>query len=535
MKIYHNANLYSPDHPNATAFVVDHAIFIALGTDDEILDSFSHQGQTLNLQGRTIWPGLTDAHVHLRLLAESRAMIDCETASRHECLSRVKNAANLLPEGAWVRGHGWNQNQWMENFGTAPMLDTVCGGRPAYLTAKSLHAAWTNSQALKLAGISQHTPDPPGGEIQRDIHGQPTGILFEAGAMELVESVIPPTTLEETVTKIQLVMPELWKVGLVGVHDFDDFKCWLALQSIYQNGSFPLRVRKHIPYQNLDAFIQAGLHTGFGDDWLDLGGVKLFSDGALGPQTAAMIKPFEGSHTTGTLLLTAEDLYEVGVHAGEHGIALAVHAIGDRAIHEVLNAFERLRSYEKSHHLRHFNHRIEHVQIIDPADLPRLAQLDIIASVQPIHAPSDMIMADHYLGSRSKHAYAYRSILDSGAPYAFGSDAPVEPVNPFFGIHAAVTRRRLDGTPGPQGWHPEQRLTLAETLNGYTHAPAAITGKASRSGKISPGFHADFILLEDDPFKLNPHELGKITPAATFIAGECKYQSAALTENLIWS
>jgi predicted amidohydrolase YtcJ len=164
-----------------------------------------------------------------------------------------------------------------------------------------------------------------------------------------------------------------------------------------------------------------------------------------------------------------------------------------------------------------------------------LAQLDIIASVQPIHAPSDMIMADHYLGSRSKHAYAYRSILDSGAPYAFGSDAPVEPVNPFFGIHAAVTRRRLDGTPGPQGWHPEQRLTLAETLNGYTHAPAAITGKASRSGKISPGFHADFILLEDDPFKLNPHELGKITPAATFIAGECKYQSAALTENLIWS
>jgi len=535
MKIFHNANIYAPDHPNATAVVVDHAIFIALGTDEEILDRFSRQGQAYNLQGSTIWPGLTDAHVHLRLLAESRAMVDCETPSLHECLSRVKNAADLLPEGAWVRGHGWNQNQWMENFGTAHMLDTVCGGRPAYLTAKSLHAAWANSQALKLAGINQHTPDPPGGEIQRDIHGQPTGILFEAGAMSLVESVLPPATLEETITKIQSLMPELWKVGLVGVHDFDDFKCWLALQTLYQNGSFPLRVRKHIPLQNLDAFIEAGLYTGFGDDRLDLGGVKLFSDGALGPQTAAMIKPFEGSQSLGTLLLTAEDLYEVGKHAVEHRIALAVHAIGDRANHEVLNAFERLRSYEKSHHLPHYNHRIEHVQIIDPADLPRLAELDIIASVQPIHAPSDMIMADQNLASRSEHAYAYRSILDSGAPYVFGSDAPVEPVNPFFGIHAAVTRRRQDGTPGPHGWHPDQRVTLTEALSGFTHAPAVITGKASRSGKISPGFHADFILLEDDPFKLDPHELRKITPAATFIAGECKYQSAALTENLMKS
>lgn len=530
MKIFHNANIYAPDQPQATAVVIDHGLFIALGTDTEILDTFSSKGKTIDLEGKTLWPGLTDAHVHLRLLAESRAMVDCETSSLQGCLSRVEKAAEVLPESAWVRGHGWNQNQWMDGFGTAQMLDAVCGEQPAYLTAKSLHAAWANSQALKLAGINAHTPDPPGGQIQRDDQGQPTGILFEAGAMGMIESVIPPRTLEETISLINALLPDLWKVGLVGIHDFDDFDCWLALKSIQHNGAFPLRVRKHIPFDHMEAFIDAGWQTGFGDDWLDLGGVKLFSDGALGPQTAAMLEPFEESHSSGTLLMSADEIFDIGQRAATHGISLAVHAIGDRANHEVLNAFERLRTYEETHHLPHFRHRIEHVQIIDPADTPRLAQLDIIASVQPIHAPSDMVMAERYLAARSQHAYAYRAIIDSGATYVLGSDAPVEPVNPFLGIHAAVTRCRSDGTPGPMGWHPDQRLSLSEALHGFTHAPALITDKGSRLGKITPGHHADFIILEDDPFRLESHELGKITPLATFIGGECKYQKATFND-----
>lgn len=525
MKIFHNANIYAPDRPNTSAVAVDHGLFIALGTDAEILDCFSSQGEIINLQGKTIWPGLTDAHVHLRHLAESRAMVDCETASRQACLERIEKAAGTLPKDAWVRGHGWNQNLWVQGYGSAKMLDNVCGERPAYLTAKSLHAAWANSQALKLAGINEHTPDPPGGEIQRDELGQPTGILFEAGAMALIEGVIPAATKAENITNIKSLMPELWKVGLVGVHDFDGFECWLALQSIYQNGPPPLRVRKHIPFDSLDNFINAGLYTGFGNDWLDLGAAKLFADGALGPQTAAMIEAYEESRSSGMLLLSADDLFTVGRHAVEHGIALAIHAIGDLANHEVLNAFERLRAYEETHHLPHFHHRIEHVQIIDPADLTRLAELDIIASVQPIHAPSDMSMAERYLGSRSKHAYAYQSIIDCGATYVLGSDAPVEPVNPFLGIHAAVTRRSIDGKPGPEGWHPDQRLSLTAALNGFSHASAVITGKADRLGKIAPGFHADFILLEENPFDLDPHKLGQLMPLATFIAGNCKFQS----------
>jgi predicted amidohydrolase YtcJ len=535
MKIFYNAQIFAPEYPHATAVAVDHGCFLALGSDPEILDAFSQFGQQIDLNGKTLWPGLTDAHVHLRLLAESMAMVDCETSTRQACLLQVKQAADSLPERTWVRGHGWNQNQWPEGFGTATMLDDVCGGRPAYLTAKSLHAGWANTEALALAGITPHMPDPPGGAIQRDINGSPTGILLEAGAMRLVESIIPAPSEGENIAKIKATLPELWKVGLVGIHDFDDYACWLALQSLYQDGLLEIRVRKHIPFDHLDAFINAGLRTSFGDDWLDIGGVKLFSDGALGPQTAAMLHPFEGSQNSGTLLMDQNSLLKIGEHAVAHGISLAVHAIGDLANREVLDAYQRLRAFEKNHGIPHLRHRIEHVQIIDPADITRLANLDIIASVQPIHAPSDMLMADRFLGSRADNAYAYRSILDTGATYVLGSDTPVESFNPFLGLHAAVTRCRADGSPGPLGWQSNQRLTPKEALIGFSHTPAQITGRGHRLGKIAPGFHADFIILEQNPFEINPQELGQITPQATFIAGECKYQSEDLHIDLMGS
>jgi predicted amidohydrolase YtcJ len=535
MKIFHNAHIYSPEYPNATAVAIDRGRFLALGSDSEILDTFFRFGQCIDLQSAILWPGLTDAHVHLRLLAESMAMVDCETTSRQSCLLRVMQAADALPESAWVRGHGWNQNQWSEGFGTAASLDSVCGGRPAYLTAKSLHAAWANTEALALAGITSHTPDPPGGTIQRDQDGRPTGILFEAGAMRLVESIIPAPSAGENIAKIKAIMPALWKVGLVGVHDFDDYACWLALQSLYQDRILDIRVRKHIPFDHLDTFINAGLRTDFGDDWLDLGGVKLFSDGALGPQTAAMLKPFEGSQNSGTLLMDQDDLLKIGEHAVAHGVSLAVHAIGDRANREVLDMYQRLRAFERAHNLPNLHHRIEHVQIIEPVDITRLADLDIIASVQPIHAPSDMLMADRFLGSRAHNAYAYRSILETGATYVMGSDTPVEPFNPFLGLHAAVTRRRLDGSPGPQGWQPNQSLTLEEALIGFSYNPAVIAGRDDRLGKIAPGYYADFIILKQDPFQIDPQELGQITPQATFIAGECKYQSKDIHVDLMGS
>lgn len=527
MKIFYNANIFTLDYPGATAFVIDNGAFIALGSNDEILESFPQSDALIDLQGKTVWPGLIDAHVHLRVLAESMAMVNCETQTIEECLERVKQRAAITPEGTWIRGHGWNQTQWEDGYGTAQTLDPFCSGRPAYLTAKSLHAAWANSKALELAGIDKNTPDPLGGSIQRDKFGQPTGILFERGAKQLVENIIPPSSDEETVSKIKAVIPELWKLGLVGVHDFDDFACWQALQSIYQDGELGLRVCKGIPHNRQDAFFKSGLRSGFGDDRLYLGSLKLFADGALGPHTAAMLNPYEGTRELGTLLQNEDELVEIGTTSAQSGFSLAIHAIGDRANRTVLNAFERIRAFEKEHNLPHYKHRIEHVQIIHPSDLPRLKQLDLVASMQPIHATSDMHMAEQFLGHRSESAYAYRSILDTGAQYVFGSDAPVEPINPFLGLHAAVTRRRLDGSPGVDGWQPFQKLSLKEALLGFSYYPAVISGRGERFGKISPGFYADFIVLSDDPFEQDPHELAQIKPLATFIDGECKYQIAS--------
>ena len=532
MKIIHNANIYTSGKQKTTAIAIDNGYFTALGSDEDLLKAFPHADQVIDLEERTIWPGLTDAHLHLRHLAESMAMVDCETDSRQTCLERVKREVQNLPQHAWVRGHGWNQNRWDTGFGTAADLDEVCGDHPAYLTAKSLHAAWANSKALALAGINNETPDPPGGIIQRDESGAPTGILFEAGAMQLVENVIPPLSQEAINKKIQDLIPKLWEMGLVSVHDFDGFECWKALSFLHQKGQLNLRVRKNMPFDHLDAFIAARLKTDFGDDWLHLGGVKLFADGALGPQTAAMNEPFDGSNAFGSLLLSENEIVEIGKKAVSHGIALTVHAIGDRANHIVLNAFERLRQYEQAHHLPHYRHRIEHVQILDPEDLPRLAKLDIIASVQPIHAPSDSQMAEKYLGDRAKNAYAYRSLVESGAVCVFGSDAPVESVNPFLGIHAAVTRRKLDGSPGPDGWHPYQRLSLDQAIEGFSRTPAEISNRGSHLGRIAAGCKADFLILEDDPFTIEPDEISQIKPLATFIDGKCMFQSTTLPARL---
>ena len=528
MIILHNAQIYAPGFPEATALVIDRDRILALGRDRDILSGFANAEKIIDLTGRTIWPGLTDAHVHLRYLAESRAMADCETPTLAECLSRVRATAEKLPAGAWVRGHGWNQNVWPEGFGTASMLDAVCGDRPAFLTAKSLHAAWANSRALALAGIDSKTPDPPGGKIQRDSEGNPTGILLENEAITLVESIIPKPTTSSLAASFKALFQELWQMGLVGVHDFDGVDCWLALQQLHQHGDLKFRVRKNVPFNHLDEFIAENRQTDMGDDWLNIGNVKLFSDGALGPQTGAMLSPYEHSDNTGKLLLTEADIFDIGKKTGSSGLGLAIHAIGDRANRVVLNAYAKLRDYEAEQGLPHFRHRIEHVQVISPEDLPRLAKLDIVASVQPVHAPSDMVMADRFLGERSAWAYAYQSMAETGATLVFGSDAPVESVNPFHGIHAAVTRRRLDGSPGTDGWHPRERLSLPQAIDGFSLSPAQMAHRGAHLGKIAPGYKADLIVLPQNPFELPSDDLAQIKPLATLIEGQCVFQDGSL-------
>lgn len=536
MKILHNAKIYTLDtsKPIASAIAIDHGEVAAVG-GDELLREFD-RAEKENLYGRAVLPGLTDAHLHLQYYTLSLQKIDCETDTLEDCLRRVKARVEKARPGEWILGHGWNQNAWRPpspagrgawgegNWPSASDLDQISPDNPVYLTAKSLHAGWANSAALKLAGLTASSPDPVNGSLQRDSRGALTGILLES-AMELIHRALPAPTVDEIARAIEKAQPILWKMGLTGVHDFDRRDSFMALQQLRQQDRLKLRVTKNIPVELLDHAFELGLRTGFGDDWLRIGSVKAFMDGALGPRTAAMFQPYEGEpQNKGILNMDGEQLFEHGRRAADVGLGMTVHAIGDRANHEVLNAYEQLRAYENEKGLPHLRHRIEHVQALHPDDAKRLAKLNVVASMQPIHATSDMLMADQYWGARTSLAYALRTQLEAGAHVAFGSDAPVESPNPFWGIHAAVTRRRADGSPGPEGWHPEQRLTLQEAIEGFTLGAAYAAYAENRQGKLAPGFLADLIVPDKDPFVINPHEVKDCHSSATMINGEWVYK-----------
>ncbi len=546
MKLLFNARIYTQDktRPQVSAILIARDRVLAIGAKDELLSLAHGRIEQQDMQGKTILPGLTDAHLHIQHYALGLQKIDCETDTKEECLHRVAERVKKAIPGEWILGHGWNQNSWPPfipptsggkesasplpplvggdgggGWPTASDLDAIAPNNPIYLTAKSLHAAWVNTAVLKLAGITVNTPDPKDGKIQRDDSGNATGILLES-AMQLVGNIIPVPSLDEIAAAIEKAQPILWKMGLTGIHDFDRRDSFMALQYLHAHGKLKLRVNKNIPVDSLDHAHELGLRTGFGDEWLWIGSVKAFMDGALGPRTAAMFQPYLNEpENLGILNMDGEELFEHARQAADVGLSMTVHAIGDRANHEVLDAYEQLRAYETEKGLPHLRHRIEHVQVIHPDDAPRLAQLDIIASMQPIHAASDMRMADRCWGERAALSYAWRTQLNHGAHLAFGSDAPVESPNPFLGLHAAITRRRAGASSPADGWFPEQKLTLPEALSAYTLGAAYAANAEDRLGKLVPGYLADLIVLEQDIFNCNPDDLLKIESYATMIGG----------------
>ena len=477
------------------------------------------QGERIDLGGKALLPGLIDSHLHLRKYAETLQKVNCETSTKGECLNRVRERVQSTPSGSWILGHGWNHNHWSEGYGSVQDLDQISTDHPIYLTGKSLHVSWANTAALQKAGISNDTQDPAGGCLGRDPAGDLTGILFE-DALKLIEKALPLPTSDEIAQSISIAQENLWQMGITGVHDFDKLACLAALRILEENHQLRLRVVKSIPAEGLSEAIQAGIQTGAGSDWLWYGGVKEFMDGALGPQTAAMLKPYQGTAELGMLLNSEDEIYDLGREAVSSGLALAIHAIGDLAVRTLLDALTRIREFERDQGLSPLPHRIEHLQVIHPLDIPRLADLGITASMQPIHATSDMSMAENLWGDRTRYAYAPKLQIEQGARVIFGSDAPVESPQPWFGIHAAVTRRSRDGDPGPEGWHPEGRLSLEQALTAYTSAAGEAAGKGRQQGRLAPGYWADCIVLEDDPFEVEPDQLWKVQPLGTMINGE---------------
>ena len=478
--LLYNGTIYTlePACPRATAVAIAGNRIVAVGDDKELQGRLALGGEARDLQGRTVLPAFTDCHIHFLSYALRLRQINLAgLTSKEEVLARVTARAAEATPGRWLEGGGWDRNLWPDpSFPTRADLDRVAAGHPVALSSKCGHALWANSRALELAGITTDTPDPEGGEIVRHpATGDPTGILKEQ-AIQLVRQAIPRPQPEEIEGAIRQTIPHLHRVGLTGIHDCEGAEAFTAFQRLASRGELKLRVLMHIPLKNLES-VEAGLRPAptLENEMLRIGAVKMFADGSLGSRTAAMLEPYEEeSDNRGIMVLSEGELKAVVKRACQAGIALAIHAIGDRATHAVLDAYEAHRSLWAEQGLRP---RMEHAQLLTRDDIRRLGRLGVIASMQPTHCTADMEMVDLHWGARGAGAYAFRSLLDAGARLAFGSDCPVEDFSPLAGIHAAVTRRQADGFPGPQGWHPSERITLAEAVWAYTQGAAYASGE----------------------------------------------------------
>ena len=528
-RILYNGNIVTLHDPipGAQAVAIQHERIVAVGSNDNIEALASAHTRRENLDGHTVIPGLTDAHLHWRWTARALSEVDVyELTEKRLAIERVAERARQSKPGEWLIGHGWTQDFWPDKrFPTAADLDPVTPDNPVYLRAKSGHAVWVNSVALRIAGIDRNTPDPAGGRIGRDADGNPTGILYET-AIDLVSNHLPGTDTELTVTQMKEAQHRALAAGLTGFHDFDGPDCLRVLQILRERGELAMRVLKNVNDPYIEHMYETGLRSGFGDDWIRLGGLKIFADGALGPRTALMVEPYENEPDNyGIGVMDKEAIYALVSKGSAAGWSATIHAIGDRAVHDVLDVYETVRAEEakRGEPRSSRRHRIEHVQIIHPDDVHRLAELDIIASMQPNHATSDYEMADAYWGARSRLAYNPRVQLDQGVVVAFGSDSPIDPFAPLPNIYAAVSRRRRNGAPGPEGWYPQNRVSVMEALHGFTTGPAYAAGMEDRLGRLAPGFLADLVVLDRDITQMPPDEFLETEVIGTMVAGQWRY------------
>jgi predicted amidohydrolase YtcJ len=459
--------------------------------------------ERVDLGGRCVLPGFTDSHVHFPTwaLAEHEVRLE-DTRSLDEALARVSEALTEVPEDRWLRGRGWRSGDWSPPVEpTKAQLDEIAGDRPVALMARDSHSVWLSSAALARANGDLQVP---GGVVELDERGDPTGVLREESCWHFRDRYLEITD-DEYVEAMREGLKIAASRGVTAIHDKDG---WLGALRFWQRldaeGGLPLRVWQSLPAEKADELADADIRSGFGSPLLKLGYLKAFMDGTLGSQTARML---DGS---GVEITSREELEELVRRAASAGFPLAVHAIGDLANREALDAFEATRSEWKPLGLRQ---RIEHAQLLAPEDVPRFAELGIAASVQFSHAPSDL--AERFWGERTTSAYAYRSLLDSGAVLANGSDAPIEELDPLAGIRAGVLRT-LDARPP---WHPEQALTVQEALEATTVAPAWLARDERRRGKLVPGFFADLVVLDRDPLDCGAEELAELRVVATMLGG----------------
>ncbi|HEY9030880.1 MAG TPA: amidohydrolase family protein [Kangiella sp.] len=491
---------------------------IAFGNHEELANN-AKASISIDGKGATLIPGLTDAHGHVLGLGLNLMRVDLRGIDSLEgTMKKISEYAKANSELRWIQGRGWNQVLWAKKeFPTKQMLDTIINDRPVWLSRIDGHAGWANSKALELAGITKDTADPAGGKIIKDASGEPTGVLIDA-AMDIVESKIPELNAMEHRTALELAFDHMLKLGITSVHDagvdFDTYKLMLDMAKDQQ-----IPVRLYGMLSGSDERLKTMLEMGKVElPFLKFRSVKLYSDGALGSRGAALLAPYsDDPDNKGLLLTTEKKLSEDLSLITQYGFQANVHAIGDAANRLVLDAFAKLPENQSADILRH---RIEHAQVVAVEDIPRFAELNIIASMQPTHATSDMNMAGDRLGDeRLKGAYAWRKMREHDVLIAAGSDFPVELANPFLGIHAAVTRQNSDNQP-EGGWLPAEKLDRAETLKAFTIDAAYSGFWEDEIGSLEIGKKADFILIDKDIFSVNAEELDDVQVLQTWVGGK---------------
>lgn len=459
---------------------------VAAGIDGRIIavgptarQAAGRKAEVIRLHGE-MWPGLIDSHIHLEGLADRKLTVELGGAkSSKEALTRISDWARKLRKGAWVVGAGWYNDEWNDPaFPRRQQLDRAIGARPAFMRRKDGHCAWASTEALRLAQIERTTADPPGGQIDRDDAGEPTGILRET-AMDLVAAKIPPPGDAEFDQAMSRTLNDLARWGLTSVHSMDTSRAFSSLQRVHARGRLPIRITYNPRVEDLGHAERLGARSGWGDSWLRIWGVKAFLDGSLGSRTAEML---DGS---GVARLTQGELTEIVARCAKAELNVCLHAIGDGAVRRALDALTPHKAAWSK-----WRPRIEHAQCVNPKDMPRMAKLGVVASMQPIHAVADRELADRLWPQVAQHAYAWRELERAGVRLAFGSDAPVETADPIAGLDAATAWRKR------AGWHPDLAVTRASALRAYTVNAAYAVGLEGDLGALRPGKLCDITVVD---------------------------------------
>ena len=520
-----NANIHTMDEaqPIAEAVAVRGNKIVAVGSNREIRKLIGTDTKVIDAGGRLVLPGFNDAHVHFLESGFQLTSVDLRSAkSPAEFVQRIREFAAKLPKGQWILGGNWDHENWTSNdLPTRDLIDAAAPDNPIFVYRLDGHMALANSAALKLAGVTKETQEVAGGVIVRDKSGNPTGVLKDA-AMDLVTRIIPDSSFDEKLKAAAAMSDYAASFGVTSVQNMTPGVDVGVFQELLRQNKLKTRMYLAAPLADWKNVSRIGFRAAFGAPMLRIGAMKGFADGSLGSTTAWFFEPYlDAPATSGLAGAEIPTMYEEVSNADKAGLQVMVHAIGDRANETMLSIYERV---AKENGARDRRFRIEHAQHLRPQDIKRFGADKIIASMQPYHLADDGRWNGKRLDKdRLKGAYAFRSLLDSGAILAFGTDSPVAPINPLLGIYTAVTRRTLDGK-NPNGWFPEQKISVAEAVHAYTYGSAYAEFQEAQKGTIAPGKLADLVILSDDIFTINPVEIEKVSVLKTILDGRIVFE-----------